>query len=233
MPRGHRRHHLQRPEPRAGAASARAAPGVRVAGWSPRPNGATEEVTISRLDSPPGLAPPDTTDQPIDWTPTEWKQHIFQAESVDPTFGTGPISGTPSGLAALTRSGVLLRGTTSAQDILGFTAATGTTWQSRWRVHPGGNILTLSAYGDAFLATTSRRTVVGYGADGARRWTLSLPEVVLAQPVRASDTEAVLVTLGGEVIKIDIATGEVRWRTTPGSDIGVSAVGGRRKCGDR
>ena len=184
----------------------------------------TEEVTISRLDSPPGLAPPETTDQPIDWTPTEWKQHIFQAESVDPTFGTGPISGTPSGLAALTRSGVLLRGTTSAQDILGFTAATGTTWQSRWRVHPGGNILTLSAYGDAFLATTSRRTVVGYGADGARRWTLSLPEVVLAQPVRASDTEAVLVSLGGEVIKIDIATGEVRWRTTPGSDIGVSAV---------
>ena len=183
-----------------------------------------EQLTVGRLDSPPALTAPDTTDRPIDWTPTEWRKQVFSAESVDPTFGTGAISGTPSGLLALTRSGVLLRGTTSAQDILGFTAARSTTWQSRWRVHPGGTILTLAAYGDGFITTTSLRTVVGYGADGARRWELNLPEVVLAQPVRASDTEAVLVTLGGEVIMIEIATGRIRWRTTPGSDIGVSAV---------
>ena len=153
--------------------------------------------------------------------------------SVDPTFGTGPITGTPSGLDALTRSGVLLRGTTSAQDILGFTAATSATWQSRWRVHPGGNILTLSAYGDAFLTTTSMRTVVGYGADGTRRWTLSLPEVVLAPAVRASDTEAVLVTLGGEVIndrhrdRSDPLAHHARVRHRR------ERRGGRRECGDR
>ena len=183
-----------------------------------------EQLTITRLDPPPALPAPDTTDRPIDWTPTDWKQHVFEATSVDPTFGSGPISGTPSGLNALTRSGVLLRGTTSARDIIGFTAATSATWQSRWRVHPGGTILTLTAYGDAFLTTTSLRTVVGYGADGTRRWSLSLPEVVLAPPVRASDTEAVLVTLGGEVTVVEIATGRIRWRVTPGSDIGVGAA---------
>ena len=194
-----------------------------------------EQLSTSRLDLAVARAAPDTTDPPIDWTPTEWRQRVFLAESVDPTFGRGPISGTPSGLVALTRSGVLLRGTTSAQDILGFTAASSTTWQSRWRVHPGGTILSLAAFGDAFLTTTSLRTVVGYSADGARRWELSLPEVVLSQPVRASDTEAVLVTLGGEVIMIEIATGQIRWRTTPGSDIGVSAVvaGGQVVVADR
>ena len=122
MPRGHRRHHLQRSEPRAGAASSR--PDLVSGARAGRRDRAGDR---GGHDQPPRFparrwrrrTPPTS---PIDWTPTEWRQHIFQAESVDPTFGTGPISGTPSGLAALTRSGVLLRGTTSAQDILGFTA---------------------------------------------------------------------------------------------------------------
>jgi hypothetical protein len=186
--------------------------------------GGGETLETDRIQATDELPRPDTNDLPAEWTPKDWRPQSYTARSVDPTFGPGEISGTPSPLLAMSRSGVLLRGTTSSQDILGFTAEDGSTWQSRWRVHPGGTILTLAAFGDAFVATTSLRTVVGYGVDGARRWTLIVPEVVLTQPVRASATELVLVTLGGEMLVVEIATGAVRWLTRPGADVGVAPV---------
>jgi outer membrane protein assembly factor BamB len=184
-------------------------------------DGGGERLELSRLPDPPGPPGIETSDAPSTWAPSQWSKHSLASTSVDPTFGEGEVSGTPSALLAQTRSRVLLRGTTSGQDVVGLTRASATTWQTRWRVHPGATILTLAAFGDAFVATTSARTVVGYGADGSRRWRTDLDEVVTAPPVRASVTDLVLVTMGGEVIVLEIATGKQRWRVKPGSDVGV------------
>jgi outer membrane protein assembly factor BamB len=63
--------------------------------------------------------------------------------------------------------------------------------------------------------------MVAYDADGIRRWSLTTDEVITAQPVRATDAEMVAVTLGGEVLRIDAASGKVHWRAQPGSDVGL------------
>lgn len=168
-------------------------------------------------------AAPDTADSGEPWpTAAAWVARTQQSVSVDPTFGEGPVAGTPSPLQPVsTRSGFLVRAVSGAEDLLVFGRRDQRTWRSLWRMHPGGRILSLASFGDVVVTTTSRRQLIGYSDAGARLWTLDLDEAAFSAPVRLGPDRLAVVDLAGTVVAADIATGVVRWRRT-GSDVGVA-----------
>lgn len=174
---------------------------------------------------PPAMNDPTTIDPPHDSTPTGWRPHELLNTSVDPLTGRSPMVGSPGAFAPVfTASGVLVRTNLSGQDVSGFTAADATDWVLSWRGHPGGSVLTVTAFGNVIVATTSDRRVVGYSDRGVRLWELDLDEVVMKAPVRASENEMALVSLAGRVLVVELSTRHIRWQATPGTDVGVGPV---------
>jgi outer membrane protein assembly factor BamB len=182
----------------------------------------------SRID-PPVPSGQTTTNAPIRWTaPEGWTAKSLSTISINPTFGQGPMVGSPSPAVTpvRTESGLVIRPTTGSADLVATTPKTLTEWTSIWRAHPGGSVLSLSAFGNVIIATTSNRQVVGYSDVGVRLWQLALDDLAPTSPVRISERDAVMVDLGGEVRRFDLVTGEVLWLQNVGSDVNVSpAVG--------
>ena len=148
--------------------------------------------------------------------------------SIDPTFGEGPMSGSPiiSMTPVGTDSGLVVRALSAVNDLVATTPKTRDQWAAVWRAHVPGTILTLSAFGNVIIATTSERAVVAYSDAGVRLWQLDLDELAPSAPVRLNGTDAVLVDLSGRVQAFSILTGEVRWDRSVGSDVKLSpAVG--------
>ena len=147
--------------------------------------------------------------------------------SINPTFGRGPMVGSPSAVTPVrTESGLVIRATIGLGDLVATTPKTLTDWTSIWRTHPGGTVLSLSAFGNVIIATTSNRQLVAYSDVGVRLWQLSLDDLAPTSPVRISDSDAVVVDLGGEVRRFDLSTGTVRWQHDVGSDVNVSPATG-------
>lgn len=100
----------------------------------------------------------------------------------------------------VSRSDVLVRATIPGDDLLGIRApaedsstSTGATttgatttrdWIGSTRMHPGGQIHTVAAFGDVVVASTTQRRLVTYSASGLRLWLLNLADLVRDQPVR-------------------------------------------------
>ncbi|MET1007630.1 MAG: PQQ-binding-like beta-propeller repeat protein, partial [Propionibacteriaceae bacterium] len=148
---------------------------------------------------------------------------------------TSPMPGVPGDVPpVVTASNVLIRVNTSGQDLVAFTPDSATqsstdpdpanSWVLRWRGHPGGMVLTTSVFGNVVVATTAGRQVVAFSDDGIRLWSVDLDEVVLTTPVRAAADELALVTLGGEVLVVELGSGQISWRGQPGVDVGVRPV---------
>jgi len=176
----------------------------------------------------PASGPPTTIDAALSWAaPESWTAHAFDTISIDPTYGEAAMSGTPKALAPVrTASGLVVRATSAINDLIAITPKTQTQWVSVWRAHVPGEILALRAFGDVVLVTTSDRLVLAYSDAGVRLWQLRLDEIISAPPVRASDTDVVLVDLAGEVRRLVIATGAVVWQHSVGSDVTAApAVG--------
>ncbi|HEV2928783.1 MAG TPA: PQQ-binding-like beta-propeller repeat protein, partial [Propionibacteriaceae bacterium] len=185
-------------------------------------------VTETSLATGPTPQVRTTTESPLRWTaPGRWVAHSYDTISVDPTFGQGPMSGSPRSLAPVrTDSGLVVRATSSLNDLIAITPKTRTEWVSVWRSHVPGEILTMRAFGDVIIVTTSTRRLVAYTDLGIRLWQLDLNEIAPAPPVRVSDLDVVVVDLAGEVFRLDIATGVVVWQRSLGSDATVvPAVG--------
>jgi hypothetical protein len=137
------------------------------------------------------------------------------------------MNGTAAPLAPVrTESGLLVRATDTLNDLLAFTPKTRTQWVLVWRGHVPGQILTLTAFGNVVLVTTSERWVIAYTDVGVRLWQLRLDEIAPAPPVRASDGDAVLVDLSGMVQRLRLSGGEVVWRHEVGSDVKLAAAVG-------
>jgi outer membrane protein assembly factor BamB len=185
-------------------------------------------TATSRID-PPAPSIQATTDAPIRWSaPQRWTTKSMTTISINPTFGQGPMVGSPSAVTppVRTESGLVIRATHGRGDLVATTPKTLTEWTSVWRAHPGGTVLSLSAFGRVIIATTSNREMVAYSDVGVRLWQLSLDDLAPTPPVRISDGEAVLVDLGGELRGFDLSTGTVLWQRNVGSDVNVSpAVG--------
>lgn len=191
-------------------------------------------VTLStRTVPPPALPARPTTNPAIRWPdPGRWSVRSFQTGTVDLNFGNYPQMAESPTLVppVVTASGDLYyRVTQQTGDVVGFTPHTAELWRSTARMHPGGSVLSLAAFGDVLVVTTSRRQVVGYTADGIRLWTLDLAEIANAAAVRASDTEVLVSDLGGGLHRVDLRTGTVRWSRSVGFDVALPpAVGGDR-----
>jgi hypothetical protein len=183
--------------------------------------------TTSRID-PPAPSIQTTTSAPILWSaPQRWTTRPMNTISINPTFGQGPMVGSPSTVTPVqTESGLVVRATVGRGDLVATTPKTPTEWTSIWRAHPGGTVLSLSAFGNVIIATTSDRQMVAYSDVGVRLWQLSLDDLGPTSPVRISDRDAVLVDLAGAIKRFDLSTGEVLWQHNLGSDANVTpAVG--------
>jgi outer membrane protein assembly factor BamB len=169
-----------------------------------------------------------TISSPLHWTgPEAWVEHPYTTMSVDPTFGKDIMTGSPNAVVPVrTESGLVIRATSSANDLVAITPKTPTEWVSAWRSHVPGEILTLRAFGDVILVATSARQLLAYTDLGVRLWALDLAEIAPAAPVRVSDSDVVVVDLAGEVRRLGIATGAVVWQHSLGADATVApAVG--------
>ena len=185
-------------------------------------------TATSRIE-PPAPSIQTTADSPVRWSaPQRWTTRSMTTISINPTFGQGPMVGSPSTVTppVRTESGLVIRATHGPGDLVATTPKTLTEWTSVWRAHPGGTVLSLSAFGNVIIATTSNRQMVAYSDVGVRLWQLSLDDLAPTSPVRISDGEAVLVDLGGEVRGLDLSTGAVLWQHNVGSDVNVSPAAG-------
>ena len=182
----------------------------------------------SRID-PPVPSVETTNNAPIRWTmPERWTSKSMSTISINPTFGQEPMVGSPSPAITpvRTESGLIIRPTIGSADLVATTPKTLTEWTSIWRAHPGGTVLSLSAFGNVIIATTSYRQMVAYSDVGVRLWQLALDDLAPTSPVRISERDAVLVDLGGAARRFDLVTGDVLWAQNVGSDVNVlPAVG--------
>jgi outer membrane protein assembly factor BamB len=181
----------------------------------------------SRIDPPPPSSEI-TTNAPIHWTaPWHWTTKNFGTISYNPTFGEGPMLGTPSAVTPVrTESGLVIRATAGQGDLIATTPKTPTAWTSIWRAHPGGTVMTLSAFGNVIITTTSNREMVAYSDVGVRLWQLPLDDLAPTAPARINDHDAVVVDLSGEIRRFDLATGTVSWQHKIGADVNVAPVVG-------
>ena len=187
---------------------------------------AAVRTATSRID-PPAPSTQTTTNTLIGWTsPQSWTTKSFSTISINPTFGEDAMVGAPSAATPVrTESGLVIRATTVG-DLVATTPKTLTEWTSIWRVRPGGTVMTLSAFGNVIIATTSNRQMVGYSDRAVRLWQLSFDDLAPTAPVRVSDRDAVVVDLAGEIRRFDLATGTVWWQVSIGSDVNVSPAAG-------
>jgi outer membrane protein assembly factor BamB len=114
-----------------------------------------------------------TADEEWVWSdPAAWRRRGFDLMSYDASLGSGMMTGAPGQLPpVVTASGLVFR-TTSGDDLVATTPKTVDRWTSLWRMHPGGTVLSVAAFGDVVVATTSRREVVGYSDAGVRLWSV-------------------------------------------------------------
>jgi outer membrane protein assembly factor BamB len=184
--------------------------------------------TVTSRTDPPAPTTQSTTNAPILWSaPQRWTTRPMSTISINPTFGQGPMVGSPSAVTPVqTESGLVIRATVGRGDLVATTPKTPTEWTSIWRAHPGGSVLSLSAFGNVIIATTSNRQMVAYSDVGVRLWQLPLDDLAPTSPIRINDRDAVLVDLGGELRRFDLSTGAVIWKHNVGSDVNVSPAAG-------
>ena len=145
------------------------------------------EVSV-RVDTVSGpAADPTLRTVGEEWTwsdPARWRRRGFDLISADASLGSGPMTGSPSRVPpVLTASGLIIR-PTGGDDLVATTPKTMDRWTSLWRMHPGGTILSVAAFGDIILATTSQRELVAYSDAGVRLWSIGLADVAFRAPVR-------------------------------------------------
>jgi outer membrane protein assembly factor BamB len=86
-------------------------------------------------------------------------------------------------------------------------------------MHPGGTVLSVAAFGDVVVATTSRREVVAYSDAGVRLWSLRLEDVAFWSPARIDDRRVAVADAAGSVRAVDLLTGVESWRAGVGTQV--------------
>ncbi len=184
-------------------------------------SGATR--TVLTAVPAPAPAPRTTRSAPIAWSaPRRWAPRRWDTITVDPTTeelqamaGRAATDVTP----VVTAAGLVVRALEAPHDLVATTPKTPDAWTPAWRVHPGGTVLSLAAYGEVLLVTTSERRVVAYSEAGSRLWQADLPDLATTAAAQVSDADAVLVDRSGRVVRFRIADGTVRWEHGVGTDV--------------
>lgn len=198
-------------------------------------SGSPDGVTSTVRTAVP-LPRPATAEVPLHWRdPGRWTPQTLSTVSADPTLGTGAMTGSAEPVAPVrTTSGRLVR-SLAGGDLVGTRPLADSRWVSAWRTHPGGSVVTLAAFGDVVVVTTSARQVVAYSAAGVRLWQRTLAEIAPSPAVRLDADQLVLVSLDGRVQVLGIADGAPGWAAEVGADVTLApAVGaGLVVVGDR
>jgi outer membrane protein assembly factor BamB len=178
--------------------------------------------TVSRPASDPTLR---TVGEEWTWSdPARWRRRGFDVLSADASLGSGPMAGVPSGVPpVLTASGLIIRAT-SGDDLVAMTPKTVDRWTSLWRMHPGGRILSVAAFGDVVLATTGQRELVAYSDAGVRLWSVPLGDVAFRTPVRVDPGRIAVADAAGSVRVVDLLTGEVAWERRVGGQVSAPVI---------
>ncbi|HEY5788343.1 MAG TPA: PQQ-binding-like beta-propeller repeat protein [Microlunatus sp.] len=156
--------------------------------------------------------------------PDRWRRRAFDLISADASLGSGPMTGSPSRVPpVLTASGLIIRPTVG-DDLVATTPKTVDRWTSLWRMHPGGTILSVAAFGDVVVATTSRRELVGYSDAGIRLWSRPLDDVAFWAPVRVDDRRVGVADAAGVVTVVDLLTGEAAWQQRVNTQVSAPVV---------
>lgn len=103
-------------------------------------------------------------------------------------------------------------------DLIALRRADGRRTEVAWVAHPGGIVTAMRTVGTSVVVATSQRRLVGYDADGIRRWTADLPDVV-TEPIDVVDGDLLVVDDSGAIQRISAATGLTRWRSTVDADV--------------
>jgi outer membrane protein assembly factor BamB len=166
-----------------------------------------------------------------DWTwsdPATWRRRDYDLMSVDENLGSGPMAGSPAQVPpVLTASGLMIR-PTSGDDLVAATPKTVDRWTSLWRMHPGGTVLTLAAFGDVLVTTTSQRRVVAYSDAGVRLWSLTTDEIAFGVPVAVGSGRIAIADAGGGVRVVELLTGDLVWQAGVGAQVSAPLVGDSR-----
>lgn len=191
-------------------------------------SGGNTALTERRVARPPAEPDLRTTDEPTATSaPATWTRKRFGTKSIDPQLGDGPMLGTATQVPpVVAASGLVIRNVLQGGDLVALTPKTQQDWTVVWRMHPGGTVLSLAAFGNVIVATTSQRQLVAYSDAGVRLWETELDEVSFRPPVRLADTELAFVDPSGTLRVLAIATGAMRWQRTVGSDVAISPVVG-------
>jgi hypothetical protein len=204
--------------------------------WCQRRGVVTEQIVrggvtvrTDTVSSPAADATLRTVTEPWTWSdPERWKRRDFDTMSADASLGSGPMGGAPGAVPpVLTASGLVIR-TTSGDDLVATTPKTVDRWTSLWRMHPGGTLLSLVAFGDVLVATTSQRSVVAYSDAGVRLWSLSLDDVAFWAPTRVDDRRVAVADAAGGVRVVDLLTGQVVWQQRVNAQVAGPLVADRR-----
>lgn len=145
----------------------------------------------------------------------------------DRTFGESALTGTTDGTAAATSSGVTVFNL--GRDLAGYARADDGQFVRQWIAHPGGEVVGLTTIGDVVLVATTDRRLQAYDDRGRRAWSVEFGDIVRAAPVSDGEGGAIVISLDGEVRRLDLESGEELWRTSLGedSDIPAAVAGGR------
>lgn len=193
------------------------APRSDVATWCPRrgvvQGTPTGGETVAKLE---GAWPPDRMGQPRSAGPRDpaGLPQPLGAAATEPVFGSSPIPELGRDPSAVTRDGTLVSLTPATQGLAGSTIRTdparGAELQARWWAKPPGNVLTLTAFDDIVLVTTSTRDVIAYESGGRRLWRRHTADLVLQPPRRLDRNRVVMTDAQGRVTALD-DSGEISW----------------------
>lgn len=153
----------------------------------------------------------------------QWHHEKVKIVSGDPTFGLEqPPLTTPPLTPVVTTSSTIGLVTFGSADLGQMYALLKGSrwWLNYWaRASPGesgprgsSKIVTLTAFGNALVTTTTARQIICYLEGGRRAWSTRLDETVVAPPIRVREDRIAVATLAGTIYLLDATNGSVVWR---------------------
>lgn len=173
------------------------------------------DVTTTVVEAAQPAADPTlrTVPEPFDWSePAIWRRRDYDLISTDAGLGSGPMAGAPGQAGSVVAASGLLIRTSGSDDLTATTAKSIDRWISLWRMHPGGTVMSVAAFGDVIVTTTSRREAVAYSDAGVRLWSIRLDDVAFWAPSRLDAGRIAIADASGAVRVVETLTGRQVWQ---------------------
>ncbi len=197
----------------------------------------TDEGLVAFTDTAgdwtPTRTPPPATlaAAPFDWSTADDLE--FTPRVVNQPGAEGNVEVSAVSAPGVVQGGAILTGQL-LPDVLGVNTAADPV-RVVWGARPGGTPTSAATLGSVTVVTTTNRTAVAYSLAGEWLWETPLSDLSVVPPVRLGESTAVLATLDGGVVALDLATGAERWRADLDAEIRVTPIvaGDRLLIGDQ